>query len=130
MTIILKLICWIPVIAVFVAVDRYLIKIRKTSPNHLVGFILRGGAAILYGALIFEAQPGWHGVHVLSFEALSFWLLFEHSLNIWLGRPVASLGQTAATDRFFSRNRGLYYILKALALGVCVANIICLLKYD
>lgn len=126
---IIKLIGWLPVIAAFVATNWYLIVRRKTEINHIVEFIFGGGAAILYGAFVFNAQPGVMGLHVLSFEALSFWLIFEHALNLARGLAWDYLGTTAATDRFFRNHQALYYALKLAALGVLVINIYYLLNY-
>jgi hypothetical protein len=120
---ILKLLGWLPIIAAFVAVDWYQIARRKSKINHLVEFIMRAGCAIIYGGLAFDAQPGWHGFHVISFEAMSFWVIFEHALNLARGRAWNYLGTTAVTDRYFSDNRAVYYILKLAAVGVLSINI-------
>lgn len=125
---IIKLLGWILIIAPFVVADWYLIERRKQDINHGVEFVFRGMAAILYGIFVFDTQVGMMGVHVLSFEALSFWLLFEPSLNIARGLAWDYLGTTAASDRFFRKNRGLYYILKVIALGVVIYNIIYLIR--
>jgi hypothetical protein len=127
---IIKLIGWLPVIAAFVAVDWYLIERRKIEINHLVEFILRAGCAIIYGGLVFDAQPGWHGFHVISFEALSFWVLFEPALNLARRKRWDYLGTMAATDRFFRENWATYYMLKLAAVGVLIVNIHYLITHN
>lgn len=110
-------------VGAFVFVDWFLIEKRGVYINHLIGFIIRVMAAIVYGGAVMDAQAGWHGFHVISFEAMSFWVLFEHALNLARRRPWNYLGTNAATDRYFSDNRAVYYILKLAAIGMLAINI-------
>jgi len=115
---------WIVIIASWVWVDWYqIVKLRQTI-NHLVEVILRGMCGILYGALIFDAQPGMMGVWVILFEISSFYLFFEVALN--LARRVAwdYLGQTSAMDRFLYNKRPLFYLIKLASAAGMIISII------
>jgi hypothetical protein len=114
----IKILGWLALIASNVYVDAWLIK-RGKGINHLVETILRGGAGIVYGGAIFDAQVdtgGW----VVLFEAATFVTVFEPWLNLKRGLAwdyLSSRPDAAAWDRFFVKRRWLYYLVKLAALA-------------
>lgn len=127
---IVKQLLWLLVPMAFAVADWYQIEKKGKYINHLVEFILRGIVAIVYGGLVFDAQPGAHGAYVLLFEISSFYLLFEFLLNILRRKGIAYLGKEAAIDKFLSRRRWLYWTLKLAVLAGTIISSIYLLNYE
>jgi hypothetical protein len=124
----LKLLGWILIgVAPWVLIDWYQIMKLKRTPNHLVEFILRCMAGIVYGALAFNVQMGMDGVWVIMFEATSFYLFFEIALNLARSLAWDYIGRTSAIDRFLYNRRSLYYLLKLASAAGMVISIIKLL---
>lgn len=120
----MKEIGWLVIIAAWVWIDWYQIVKLKRDVNHVVEVILRAGCGILYGGLVFDAQPGMMGVWVILFEVTSFYLFFEITLNIARKLSWDYLGQTSAMDRFLYHRRPLFYLLKLFSAAGMIISII------
>jgi len=120
--IILKIIGWLALIAGNVYLDYWLIEKRKTGVNHVLETIFRGGAGILYGGIVFQAESNT-GVWIILFEVFSFVTIFEPWLNIKRGLTwdyLSSAPDAARWDRFFINRRPFYYTVKLVALSAFV----------
>lgn len=126
----IKLLLWIPIVAAFVWIDWYTIKVKKVKPNHYLGWTLRGMAAILYGVFVFNPKSEWPGFHVMSYLSFSFLLTFNPSINLARGLAWDYIGKESYFDKFFSKRRGLYYMLNLMALGMMIVSAIYLMKYE
>lgn len=119
----IALLCWLLIPLVNAFIDAWIIERLKQPIDHLIEYIFRGMVAILYGALIFDAQDGPQGMYVLLYEISSFDLVFELALNLLRRKPWNYLGNTAALDRFLSKRRPIYYLLKLIsAAGAVLAG--------
>ena len=101
----MKTICllvWIVAILAEAYRNYYIIEIKKSRPNYLQSFVMRGMAAILHGVL-FDPQNMGDYWPVLLFQVTSFWLLFDLSLNFLRHKPVLYIGKSSGwIDRFFT----------------------------
>jgi hypothetical protein len=125
----IKLLIWLLFPTANAVLDWYIIERDKKPIDHLVEFIFRGFAVILYGALVFDAQAGTHGFAVIAYEVCSFYIVFELVLNELRGKPWNYLGNTAMLDKILSRRRWLYYALKTISIAGAVLAAVYLINY-
>lgn len=119
----IALLCWLLIPIVNAFIDAWIIERLKQPIDHLIEAIFRGMVMILYGALVFDAQDGPQGMAVIIYEVASFYLVFELVLNLLRRKPWNYLGNTAALDRFLSKRRPIYYLLKLIsATGAVLAG--------
>jgi hypothetical protein len=123
----IKLFGWLVIVGAWVLIDWYQIVRLKRSINHLVEFIIRCMVGILYGALVFDAQPGIMGVWVILFEATTFYLFFEFSLNLARGLAWDYIGRTSDLDKFLYTHRAIYYLIKLASAAGMIISVIKLL---
>lgn len=125
----IALLLWLLVPITNAVLDWYIIERLKKPIDHLVEFIFRGFAAILYGAFVFDAQGGNHGAVVIAYEVTSFYLIFELLLNLLRWKPADYLGKSSQLDIFLSRYRPLYWTLKIFSLAGAILSAIYLINY-
>lgn len=124
------LLIWIVAILSETYRNYYIIEIKKSRPNYLQSFVLRGMAAILHGILFNPHNMGDY-LPVLIFQVTSFWLLFEVSLNYLRHKPLLYYGETSGwIDRAFTWMGSLnfHFYCKVLAALVCLFSIIIIYK--
>lgn len=126
----ITILLWLLVPIANAVLDWYIIERLKKPIDHLVEFIFRGFAAILYGSLVLKAQAGTHGAMVIVYEVTSFYLIFELLLNLLRWKPADYLGKNSAMDRFFSQYRALYWIFKIFSLSGAILSAIYLLNNE
>jgi hypothetical protein len=78
------MIYWILFIAVDIIGNYFVIEVKKSRPNYLQLFTIRGIAAIVHGSLIMHAQT-YYWIPILGFQLASHFTLFSPGLN--LARP-------------------------------------------
>lgn len=119
MSITLKLLIWIAVIAAFVYADWYQIKKKKSRPFYLLENILKGFFFIVYGAVIWDTQNDIRTVNLLLWCASAWWILFDIAMGIVLHSNPIYIGPGSGwIDRLGIKYPWGYWIAKALALYV------------
>jgi hypothetical protein len=88
------MILWIIFIAIEVARNYYLIEVKKSRPIYIQSFLIRGIAAILHG-VYFDVQSMTEYVPIFIFQILSFWWLFDISLNLVRGLSIIYKGDNS-----------------------------------
>ena len=116
----IALIFWLLIPLTNAFADAWIIERLKMPIDHLVEFLVRGMFAIVYGAIVFDAQAGTHGAMVILYEVTSFYVVFELALNMLRGKPWNYLGNTASLDKFLSKRRAVYYLLKLISVAGAV----------
>lgn len=123
-----KLLIWVLLIGLEVFRNWYMIENKKSKPNYLVSFILRGMAFILYGSLIWSTKYEWFTFTIFLYCVTSFFILFDPLLNITRGKDWYYVGHSSGwIDRFATSGkiqRVAYWTLKGLALYVCAETVI------
>jgi hypothetical protein len=72
---------WLLYIAFDIAVNYYVIEIRKTRPHYGHLRVMRGGASIIHASLIMQVISLQEYGPILLFHLTSFWSLFDPILN-------------------------------------------------
>lgn len=124
----IALLLWLLIPITNAIADWYIIERLKKPIDHLIEFIFRGMVAILYGALVFDAQVGHHGAMVIVYEVTSFYLIFELLLNLLRWKPADYIGKSSRLDIFLSKNRSLYWIFKIFSMAGAIFSAIYLIK--
>lgn len=108
---------WILFIAIEIYRNYYIIEVVESRPDYLQSFIIRGIAAILHGVLVGVTEPSdWYPI--LLYQALSFWILFDISLNLVRRKPILYKGETSGyLDRL---PLPIYVSLKIVAVIVLI----------
>lgn len=105
---------WLLYILVDAYINWYIIEKKKTSPHHGIMIILRGMAAIIFGACI-DTQE--HQIlQLVIFTGGSFWLLFDPILNLMRGKSPLYIGKTSKIDTLGNKYPKTYWILKVVIL--------------
>jgi hypothetical protein len=125
-------ITWIIVIELKAWVDFYQIEKLKRKISH--GFEI-GVVAII--AVLHQALSGVNKIEewdlagwILLFQTMSYWLLFDLSLNLMRGKEPFYYGKNAASDRLFQKlGNGTYFMTKVFALVLMIVAIFQLIKY-
>lgn len=125
----IPILIWLLIPIANAVLDWYIIERLKKPIDHLIEFIFRGMAAIIYGSLVLKARGGTHGAMVIVYEVASFYLIFELLLNLLRWKPADYLGKESAMDRFFYRYRALYWILKIFSMAGAILSAIYLINY-
>lgn len=124
---VVKILGWLALVILNSIVDWKIITRDKTYVNHLLEFVFRSMAAIMYGAIVFDVQIvgwlGWDAFHYLSFAACSFYIVFELLLNWFRGLAWDYLGSKSKWDIFFLRHRTAFYLLKLACAVLLVWNV-------
>lgn len=118
---------WIFYIILDAIINAYIIEELNTSPNHLVFFIIRGIAAILWGGLINIVPTNF--LDWLFFTGGSFWLLFDIVLNFLRHKSIFYIGETAMIDKLGNKITWLYWTGKLIVLVLVIISIINLNSY-
>lgn len=120
MSITLKLLIWIAVIAAFVVADIVQIK-RGKRPFYLLENIAKGALFILYGVYIWDTQNDLRTLNLLLWCVTSWWILFDLSMGIALHRDPFYIGKNSGwIDRLGYRYRWEYWGVKLIALYVLI----------
>jgi hypothetical protein len=114
---------WITYIFIDALFNWYLIERRKTVPNYVQLTLVRGIAAILYGAFILDVQEG-QLLQWFLLTACSFWILFDILINLFRGKYIFYIGTNSKIDQFGIRFPLLYWLLKLICLTLLILILI------
>lgn len=80
---------------------------KKSAPNYIILFLIRGIAAIVYGALIRDVQDNFISIFGwFAFVTCSFPFLFNTLLNSWRKKPIDYLGESSGwIDTFMVKHK-------------------------
>jgi hypothetical protein len=137
----LVLFLWVVIISVFVYRDR-----NGRKPDYGLEYFFRSCAALAHMIILdllcnYFPDGGWEwgdswmmiklAIPVILFQMTSFWILFELSLNIYLGRELLYFDRkeldSGWIDKLFDRLGNVAHLLaKILVLIICILSIITL----
>ena len=113
------MIFWLLYPIVEALIQAYQIK-QGIRPNYLQLFVIRGFAAIMFGAIVVQPHKEIEGIILLTFQVSSFWILFDPILNKLRGKPFTYKGKDSGwLDKLPT---GIYWSLKVVALVVAVIS--------
>lgn len=118
----LLLLLWLAFIALEVLRSWYVIAVRGYKPIYNASVILRLSVAsiMLY---LFHPRDAYTFAALLIYQATSFWVVYDLSLNIATDREFFYTDtETGILDRFGNRPL-LYLLLKLAAVALCVVSI-------
>jgi hypothetical protein len=125
-------ITWLVVIELKSWVDFYQIEKLKRKISHGFEIGVVAIIAVLHQGLsgvnkIEEVElAGW----ILLFQTMSYWLLFDLSLNLMRGKEPFYIGENAKSDKLFRKlGMGTYFMSKVFALILMIVAIVQLIKY-
>lgn len=99
-------------ITIFTAkIDAEHILKKEYIKSHNSRWLQRASIALLIGLI--------NPVYGAAF-AFTFYAVFDSSLNHFRGLNLAYIGNTAKTDIFLSKNKWLFYTIKALSIGAAI----------
>ncbi|MES1221183.1 MAG: hypothetical protein ABUT20_37125 [Bacteroidota bacterium] len=120
-----KLLIWFAFILAHAVRDYYLIEKMKTKPVYWRSFIYRATFSIGYTFLLFDVHNLYHYLVLLTFQATSFWVLFNMLLNVFRGEHPLYVGRHSGyIDSFLYKWPDFQGILIILAAVLCVISII------
>lgn len=102
---------WFLFIAAEVWRNYYIIEKRKSVPNYLQSFIIRGMASILHGIAVGVLNTKEYGL-LLVFQCCSFWIIFDIALNLSRGKSPIHRGKKGWLARLPDDG---FWILKIMA---------------
>lgn len=128
----LIVITWLTIIAAKVFIDWSIIERDKKKIRHGFEIVIVAIVAVIHQALsgvnnIEEWElAGW----ILLFQTMSYFLLFDLSLNLMRGKEPFYFGKNAASDRLFQKlGNGTYFMTKVFALILMITAIVQIYKY-
>ena len=104
---------WFLFIGLEVYRNWYIIEKKKSKPDYLQSFILRGMAAILHGVFL-DVQNTAEWVPILAFQLCSFWVLFDLFLNFVRGKEIFHIGTANWIDKYLGKS-DMYWVFKVFA---------------
>jgi hypothetical protein len=108
---------WLIYIIAEILIHYWWIEIKKSRPNYFVVFIIRGIAAIIYGAYI-DVQNLTEWLPVITMQVCSFWILFDLGLNLLRNKPILYKGKNSGwLDKL---PNSIYYTLKIICLIILI----------
>lgn len=93
-----------------------MIEKKKSIPNYLQSFLLRGMASILHGIAVGVLNSVEYAI-LLIFQCGSFWILFDVALNLLRGKSPIHKGKNNLIDRL---EDDIYFVLKCVVLIAAV----------
>lgn len=122
---------WFIVIALKAYMDFHQIEIQKKNIKHGFEILLVAMVAFFHQwiAGVNKIEEWQFAGTILIFQASSYFLFFDASLNLMRGREIFYYGKEAWTDRLFQKlGMGAYVMSKIFALVLMVTAVIQLTK--
>jgi hypothetical protein len=111
---------WLVYIIADAIANWWLIEKKRTRPNYMMLFIIRGIAAILYGAFILDVQTDT-AMWWFIFVTFSFPFPFNFILNLMRQKPFDYYGaESGIIDRFVVKYKlhGAYFLMTIVMFAI------------
>ena len=120
-----KILAWIIFIAAHAGRDWYLIVKLNKKPVYWHSFVYRATFSIGHTFLLFDVYNLYHYLVLLTFQATSFWVLFNILLNVFRGEHPLYVGKSSGyIDSFLYKWPAFQGILILISSVLCVLSII------